>query len=92
MSSLIKLICKMIDFLKSGLDQHFQDMAERYFDVRRPKERYWRIYCWDRGGLVAKSNQCSLEPLYQNYAKWIDDDISHIDRNIDLLAGKLTGS
>ncbi len=34
----------------------------------------------------------SLEPLYQNYAKWIDDDISHIDRNIDLLGGELTGS
>jgi len=30
----------------------------------------------------------SLEPIYENYAKWIDDDISHIDREIDLLQRK----
>jgi integrase len=34
----------------------------------------------------------SLEPIYQNYAKWLDDDISHIDRSIDLLGEKLTGN
>jgi len=28
----------------------------------------------------------SLEPIYENYAKWIDNDISHIDRGLDLLA------
>jgi len=34
----------------------------------------------------------SLEPIYQNYAKWIDDDIAHIDRNIDLLSIVSTGT
>lgn len=30
----------------------------------------------------------TLEPIYENYAKWIDDDISHINREMDLLERK----